>query len=71
MAFRVRESKRKSTEKEISRYGRAPLSRGDMLMGGPDLRARIQMIAKALMLYNVWYPEYEGLDLDLLSTKDK
>ena len=56
MAFRVRDSRRKSTEKEVSRYGRIPLTWKEMLAGGPDMTQRIQMIAKALMLYNVWYP---------------
>ena len=31
---------------------------------------RIQMIAKALMLYNVWYPEYEGFDLTMITTTE-
>ena len=43
----------------ISRYGRVPLTWKEMLAGGPDLTQRIQMIAKALMLYNVWYPGKE------------
>ena len=47
----------------ISRYGRVPLTWKEMLAGGPDLTQRIQMIAKALMLYNVWYPGKELLPL--------
>ena len=70
MAFRVRDSRRKSTEKEVSRYGRAPLTWSEMLAGGPDMTQRIQMIAKALMLYNVWYPEYEGFDLTMITTTE-
>ena len=67
MAFRVRDSRRPSTEKEVSRYGRSPFTRDEMLAGGPTLKQRIQMIAKALMLYNVWYPEYHGFDLGMIA----
>jgi hypothetical protein len=27
------------------------------------------MVAKALMLYNVWYLEYSGFDIDILQEK--
>lgn len=70
MAFRVRDSRRPSTDKELSRYGRSPFTREEMLAGGPTLKARIQMIAKALVLYNVWYPEYHGFDLGMIATTD-
>ena len=68
MAFRVRDARRPSTEKEISRYGRAPMTRDEMLNGGPDLTQRIRMIAKAIQLYNVWYPLYEGFEIDLIDS---
>ena len=68
MAFRVRDTRRPSTEKEITRYGRAPLTREEMLNGGPDLTQRIRMIAKAIQLYNVWYPLYDGFEIDLIDS---
>ena len=54
MAFRVRDERRKSTEKEITRYGRLPFRRQELLEGGPDYKARLRMIVKSLILYNVW-----------------
>ena len=35
--------------------------------GGPDFKARLKMVAKSLMLYNVWYPEYKGFDIQKLA----
>jgi hypothetical protein len=66
MAFRVRNDKRESTEKEIHRYGRAPFKRDELLNGGPSYKDRLRMISKSLILYNVWYPTYEGFDIDTL-----
>jgi ectoine hydroxylase-related dioxygenase (phytanoyl-CoA dioxygenase family) len=120
MAFRVRDSTRASTPKEIDRYGRKPFLRDELLTGGPNFKgisyicqstlcadeghyqvkklmiahfisyfqvsvvltlpllsthfsipktkpARLKMIAKSLMLYNVWYPEYAGFDIGKLA----
>lgn len=64
VAFRVRESTRPSTDREIERYGRVPYSREELLHGGPDYKARLRMIVKSLILYNVWYPTYDGLALE-------
>lgn len=66
MAFRVRDATRPSTEAEIRRYGRAPFSRLELLQGGPDYQARLRMICKSLIMYNVWYPQYDGFSLDKL-----
>lgn len=66
MAFRVRDATRPSTEAEIRRYGRAPFSRRELLQGGPDYKARLRMICKSLVMYNVWYPQYDGFSLDKL-----
>jgi ectoine hydroxylase-related dioxygenase (phytanoyl-CoA dioxygenase family) len=68
MAFRVRDSKRESTPKEIDRYGRIPFTRSELLAGGPDFKARLRMIVKSLMLYNVWYPKYEGLEIEKIAS---
>lgn len=68
VAFRVRESTRPSTAKEIERYGRTPYSREELLHGGPNYKARLRMIVKSLILYNVWYPTYDGLALDKIET---
>ena len=69
VAFRVRESTRPSTSKEIERYGRTPYSREELLRGGPNYKARLRMIVKSLILYNVWYPTYDGLALDKIETR--
>ena len=66
MAFRVRNEKRNSTEKEILRYGRSPFKREELINGGPSYKDRLRMISKSLILYNVWYPTYEGFDIDTL-----
>lgn len=68
MAFRVRDTTRPSTNKEVSRYGRLPYKRHELITG-PTYKERLRMIAKALMLYNVWYPEYDGLDLNVLTNE--
>lgn len=67
MAFRVREETRPSTAKEVERYGRIPFTKKELQDGGPDYKARLRMIAKSLMLYNVWYPTYDGLDISKFS----
>ena len=64
MAFRVRDSRRPSTPKELERYGRKPFAKTELLEGGPDFKARLKMIAKPLILYNVWYPEYDGFNIN-------
>ena len=66
MAFRVRDATRPSTEKELMRYGRVPFTREELLVCGPSFKERLRMIVKALMLYNVWYPEYDGFDIEKL-----
>lgn len=68
MAFRVKDSRRESTEKEVERYGRVPFTRRELLQGGPDFKARLRMIVKALILYNVWYPTYDGLDIQKIDS---
>lgn len=69
MAFRVRDERRTSTQKEIDRYGRRPYEKLEVLQGGPTFNERLKMVSKALMLYNVWYPEYKGFDISKLSNE--
>lgn len=68
MAFRVCDARRPSTDKEIERYGRVPFSRQELQRGGPGFQARLRMIVKSLILYNVWYPTYDGLAMDKIDT---
>jgi len=71
MAFRVRDETRASTPKEVERYGRMPFTRRELQEGGPNYKARLRMIVKSLQLYNVWYPLYSGLNLDLFNNEEK
>ena len=65
VAFRLAEEKMKLTEKEkthqLNIYGRVPFTK-DEIEQGLSLPSRLQMCAQSVLMYSVWFPEFDGLD---------
>jgi len=64
-AFRLPERRLPTSEKERRLYGRGPVTREE-LRAGLGVDTKLRCIAYALMMYSVWFPEFEGFDAQKL-----
>ena len=46
---------------QLNIYGRVPFTK-DEIEQGLSLPSRLQMCAQSVLMYSVWFPEFDGLD---------
>ena len=54
-------------QKQLQLYGREPYTRSEVERG-LSMPQRLAMCAQSLLMYSVWFPEFDGLDSGKLST---
>ena len=51
-------------EKQKKLYGRNPFKKEELETNGLSIDSRLKMCAQSVLMYSVWFPEFDGLNED-------